>query len=293
MRQCQKCNEPIPAERKASAKYCTPQCSKAASRRSSRPCTRGGCEQRIIARGLCPSHYNQEHQPNRHAKKLKPCTNCGKEVLKGAGGGRIYGVVCSDACRTQLMHQNSKLPQDHWALWFGKASPWPRYGWSDCLVCTTKFPPKGLGQKYCSKSCGWKAETIRNGGMSVEQRLAIVRDCARCGDQFNSQHPGRIHCSDLCRDLAATERGARLHHGWIRSTMREAIYERDGHECWLCGEAVDYTADAKRDDWAPSLDHVVPRSKGGTHDASNLRTAHRWCNSVRSDNEQHDLFATA
>ena len=52
--------------------------------------------------------------------------------------------------------------------------------------------------------------------------------------------------------------------------------------CQICGERVDRHADPLSD-WYPSLDHIVPRSHGGTDDADNLRTAHRWCNSVRGD----------
>nr|WP_239536851.1 HNH endonuclease signature motif containing protein [Arthrobacter roseus] len=60
--------------------------------------------------------------------------------------------------------------------------------------------------------------------------------------------------------------------------------------CWLCGEQVDLEADGKRDDWAATLDHVIPRSKGGTHDESNLKTAHRWCNSIRSDSGASSIW---
>ncbi|AYR00966.1 HNH endonuclease [Arthrobacter phage Hestia] len=56
---------------------------------------------------------------------------------------------------------------------------------------------------------------------------------------------------------------------------------------------MDYSAHPSHDDWAPSLDHVIPRSKGGGDDEGNLRTAHRWCNAVRSDNAEHPLFLTA
>ncbi|WP_410510807.1 MULTISPECIES: HNH endonuclease [Paenarthrobacter] len=53
-------------------------------------------------------------------------------------------------------------------------------------------------------------------------------------------------------------------------------------------------ADPQRDDCSPSLDHVTPRSKGGTHHPSNLLTANRWCNAVLSDGtyySEHDLAA--
>ena len=65
---------------------------------------------------------------------------------------------------------------------------------------------------------------------------------------------------------------------WIHPRLRLEIYVRDGWACYLCGSAVDRDGDPNGDR-APSLDHVIPRSKGGTHDPSNLKTACRSCNS--------------
>ncbi|WP_208012580.1 HNH endonuclease [Cellulomonas shaoxiangyii] len=64
---------------------------------------------------------------------------------------------------------------------------------------------------------------------------------------------------------------------------RLAIYERDGWTCQICGDPVDLLADRQRDDAAPSLDHIIPRSLQAEpdHSDSNLRLAHRGCNARR------------
>lgn len=294
-RTCLQCNQAIPSDRTAAAKYCSTKCGRKVWRDSSvSTCISEDCSKPVRAKRLCATHYNQMHHPNRHAKKLTLCIVCGKQVPKGTGGGRTYGNVCSNECRAELRQQykgeHSELPKDHWALWYGKASTWPRYPMLDCAHCATAFLPKAANAKYCSRKCTWQWHDNKNGVRSFADTYAQVRSCVRCGDAYQHVSMQRAHCSDFCRDSAATERGAYLHHGWIRKGLREAIYQRDGHTCMLCGEAVDYNADPQRGAWAPTLDHVVPRSKGGTHEASNLRTAHRWCNSVRSDNESHELF---
>lgn len=56
------------------------------------------------------------------------------------------------------------------------------------------------------------------------------------------------------------------------------IGERDGWWCWLCGEAVDPNAFGP---WQATIDHLVPRSRGGTNKPANLRLAHRRCNNHR------------
>jgi len=54
-----------------------------------------------------------------------------------------------------------------------------------------------------------------------------------------------------------------------------ALYDRDLRLCWICGLFVSETA--------ASRDHVVPRSHGGTRAPSNLRLAHKLCNSRRGN----------
>jgi 5-methylcytosine-specific restriction endonuclease McrA len=53
--------------------------------------------------------------------------------------------------------------------------------------------------------------------------------------------------------------------GWKK--LREATFRRHGRVCWRCGS------------YANTVDHVVPRVLGGTHELSNLRPACSSCNS--------------
>lgn len=264
-----------------------------------RTCSLPECVKPIRARGLCSTHYNAAHQPSRHAKKLVNCAWCGIEVLKQSGGGRKHGHTCSNECRQYLQTPYSKLPTDHWSLWFGKASAWPRARQPypvlpaiNCAHCGDPFTPKSAQAKYCSSQCTWRWHDRNNGVRSQADIMADRRDCARCGTAYNHTSPQRMHCTDLCRDLARSERGTPIYHGWIAESVRVSIYERDKYTCWLCGNEVDMNADPQRGDWSPSLDHVIARSHGGTHDVDNLRTAHRWCNAVRGDSDPSELFST-
>ena len=58
--------------------------------------------------------------------------------------------------------------------------------------------------------------------------------------------------------------------GWRK--IRARVYTEETH-CWLCGEFVE-----EKD---RSVDHVVPRSQGGSNRRSNLKLAHRKCNSSK------------
>jgi HNH endonuclease len=63
---------------------------------------------------------------------------------------------------------------------------------------------------------------------------------------------------------------------WIRPEKRLAVYHRDGFACAYCGTALE-------DGARLSLDHVLPRELGGTHEATNLVTCCVSCNSARQD----------
>lgn len=77
----------------------------------------------------------------------------------------------------------------------------------------------------------------------------------------------------------------RVRSAWISRKDRLAIYERDEWICQLCGEIVDKDADFN-DDFAPSLDHIIPQSHHLIPDDSprNLQLAHRVCNSRKQAN---------
>ena len=112
-------------------------------------------------------------------------------------------------------------------------------------------------------------------------------------------HKCRCHqCSAWNREAARLYRQQRREAGrplggnsgpWINPNVRAEVFERDGWTCQLCNGPVDRDADPQSD-WFPSLDHIVPQSKGGGHDADNLRTAHRWCNSIRGAEERHSYL---
>lgn len=66
-----------------------------------------------------------------------------------------------------------------------------------------------------------------------------------------------------------------------------AIFERDGWVCQLCGHPVDPSL-GDRHPMMRSLDHVIPISKGGNHEPSNVQLAHLVCNMRKGDRVLED-----
>lgn len=72
-------------------------------------------------------------------------------------------------------------------------------------------------------------------------------------------------------------------NAFVETVDRLKIFERDNWICMLCGEPVDDTV-KHTDSKYPSIDHIVPLTKGGTHEPLNVQCAHRGCNSSKRDN---------
>ena len=66
------------------------------------------------------------------------------------------------------------------------------------------------------------------------------------------------------------------------ATLTALVLGQYGTTCHLCLEPIALTL-PRGDKRGPSVDHLVPRSKGGTDELANLRPAHRSCNSRRGD----------
>jgi 5-methylcytosine-specific restriction endonuclease McrA len=57
---------------------------------------------------------------------------------------------------------------------------------------------------------------------------------------------------------------------------RRAVFARDGHRCQYCNHG------------AENIDHVVPRSRGGTHSWDNVVASCRACNARKEDRLLHE-----
>ncbi|MFF4848781.1 HNH endonuclease [Streptomyces sp. NPDC001194] len=60
------------------------------------------------------------------------------------------------------------------------------------------------------------------------------------------------------------------------------LVKRDGSDCRLCDTAIDLGLKFP-DPFSVSIDHVLPRAKGGSDAAVNLQLAHLRCNIVKRD----------
>jgi 5-methylcytosine-specific restriction endonuclease McrA len=60
------------------------------------------------------------------------------------------------------------------------------------------------------------------------------------------------------------------------------VFDRDGWVCRICGNGVDQKL-RHPDPMSPSVDHVVPLCRGGTHTWDNVACTHLQCNLQKGD----------
>lgn len=69
--------------------------------------------------------------------------------------------------------------------------------------------------------------------------------------------------------------------GKRKRNIRADLRGRYGDNCHWCGKPMCF--DTKEELNSATIEHLKPRSEGGTNERSNLRLAHKRCNEDRSD----------
>lgn len=183
------------------------------------------------------------------------CKKCGNTIERDRSTVRRYNVSC-EYCKEieKLSDARIELVNVLVAL---KESKTPKY----CECCNEEFYSVYPTQKYCSTKCKRKARQIR----------------------YKENHP------------EAYAESKRLNRHIKRAIKYNCVYEyeitlpkvihKDNCICQICGKKCDVNDKS----WGscgplyPSIDHIVPLSKGGSHTWDNVQLAHMICNSIKCD----------
>lgn len=70
---------------------------------------------------------------------------------------------------------------------------------------------------------------------------------------------------------------------------RNEIFARDNWICKLCNQPLDRT-EVKPHPMSPSIDHIIPLSRGGEHNKENCQAAHLGCNRSKGPKIQFQIL---
>lgn len=182
-----------------------------------------------------------------------------------------------------------------------------------CLVTNKLYTLRTNHFKYFISDEGYKqynALTKRERkrlSYAIRTNAKIIRQCIQCNKEYNIIKDNNftllccsISCSDNYTKLMSSKYSYERHKKYgdarrrakkvgalVHRVERIKIFERDKFKCWICGKKTDKNKIGLCEDNAPTLDHVQPLTYGGSHTATNLKTACFRCNSVR---QHRDTF---
>lgn len=203
----------------------------------------------------------------------RTCVDCGHPIT-----GENRCKTCHNRYANRMRYQLVALARD-----------------KPCEHCGQPIGRKPGGNdraRFCSLKCYNASRPARERGPN--SRVSFPA-CQQCGTVFCSRR-GTKYCSDQCRvqynidrsgqrtkDLyrLACEVGA--NGAMWRQLLIGALRERDGDLCALCWAPIDFglKSGPMGDDLGYSIEHLTPRSKGGTDDLDNLALSHWGCNRDR------------
>lgn len=201
------------------------------------------------------SKYNDNHKPynskRERARYLKKCPDAKtQDQIHQESIERKDRIKSEKAERAQIrikekaQRDQARAKQKAWNI-----AHWIEYSETHvCVICKKQYTANYPLSKYCSKQCQRKEPKKRYKEKRAE-RLEII------------------------------DKGITL----------EAVAERDGNICQICGAPVDWNDKRPAPktticgDMYPSVDHIIPVSKGGKDSWDNVQLAHRICNTLKGD----------
>lgn len=204
----------------------------------------------------CTCSRECRYSKSRYSNRTVSCRQCGTKI-EGASRATKY---CSDECQSIYNAANPKLR--------------PR----TCVGCGDGFNASFKKQIYCSNPC--KAKWAR------KKALGEVC-CKTCNNTFTPTPDTYMdYCSDDCKRAAKRA-------DWVRNNVKRQsimtavpikhrintaeIFARANNICQICGILTKREGGKYSPDY-PTIDHIIPISKGGQHIASNLQCACLRCN---------------
>ncbi len=131
-----------------------------------------------------------------------------------------------------------------------------------------------------------------------EESRKIIKKCVECGKEFVTTKKKVVCCSKECAKKRANnhkDRRLRKCNNIDWGITLSKLIKRDKNVCHICGgkcDKKDYTINKDGHfivgSEYPSIDHLVPISKGGQHTWENVKLAHFYCNTIKRDSEVYE-----
>lgn len=239
----------------------------------------------------------------RIAKKI--CANCGKSFVTDKAAQKWCCENCKSECRAK---QKKHKPIVYNGIAYTQTEFCKIHGVSvgtfqsrikrgltldeaiqkeftkTCPICGKEFAAKNTGIKYCSTTCHKRAATGKG-----PYKKPHTCNCIVCGKEFETIRDDAKTCSRKCNAAwSRIDRNKRYTHlkkigKFDASITLPNVYDAFDGVCQMCGQKLYFDGDSNGDKY-PSIDHIKPISKGGSHTWDNVQLLCRGCNVIKSNN---------
>lgn len=151
-----------------------------------------------------------------------------------------------------------------------------------CLRCEKEYTPSNSLDYHSRLDYNKYCYTCYQ--LKLKQLGYPIRTCVICNRFFHryakSDLSGNLakFCSKICQALKQRAKNQmRIKNNSGKKRLRYQILDRDGRKCVACGRSP------KIHGVVLHIDHIIPKSKGGTYDPNNLQTLCTDCNLGKSD----------
>jgi hypothetical protein len=220
---------------------------------------------------------------------VSQCAHCGETFVIGNDGGHQIRTghkqrFCSRACGTRFNYSMPSSP-------VRSALDERNQQSSEAKRLRLKAQKEDRERKAIADAEARRANVAERARQSEARRKSLARDCGWCGKHFVpvriSNRPP-VCCSRECgyrrdRSFSNGRQRAKAFGVPYESIDSVAVFEDDKWKCYICAEDAPRALKGTNHPLAPTLDHVVPMSKGGPHMRGNIRCAHRRCNEFKAD----------
>jgi CRISPR/Cas system Type II protein with McrA/HNH and RuvC-like nuclease domain len=152
-----------------------------------------------------------------------------------------------------------------------------------CEWCERQFITEWETKAYCSRQHKEQAREHRKRQRKGRVRVTHKRICKGCASEFTTTRKQKLYCHEDCRawQKAQTKRDRdREWQNQRKGSLRARVYMQSNGKCGICNEQIDSQV-AYPEPLSLSIDHIIPRSLGGSHKIDNLQAAHLVCNAKR------------
>ena len=246
--------------------------------------------------------------PPKQVPKRQPqqrtCQHC-EATFVGTAAARYCSSLCKGRAAYEKRH---RIPCRICGLptgWLADAKDAPESPKHD--TCEPEHGTPGRYARGCRcTDCTLRVSNDHRGYMRLRRALAPTHlqcraeGCERtrqndglCGMHHRRKQkaegtwkPSPSDAWDNPRRIAGYKRRKALTRGHLTDGERFTVHEliaRDGRDCGICGAAIPNVA--YPDPQSPSIDHIVPLSRGGEHTLNNARATHLICNVRRGNRD--------